>query len=71
MHCDAAFNFREVYNKMQIGLRISIRSTSEIPEGKQKLERDYQALYPPEIYTELEQYSLQGHLRYNVLTLGC
>ena len=34
------FDFPEVNKKMQIGLRISIRSTSEIPEGKLKLEQD-------------------------------
>ena len=38
------FDFQEVNNKMQIGLRISIRSTSEIPEGKLKPERDLQTL---------------------------
>ena len=41
LRCDARFRFPEVNNEMQIGLRISIRSTSEITEGKY-LERDLQ-----------------------------
>lgn len=47
------FDFLEVNNKMQIsllismqiGLLISILSTSEIPEGMLKLEGDFQTLY--------------------------
>ena len=38
------FDFPEVNNKMQIGLQISLRSASEIPEGKLELERDLQTL---------------------------
>ena len=37
------FDFQEVNNKMQIGLWISMRSTSEIPEGK--LELDLQTVF--------------------------
>ena len=40
------FKYLEVNNKIQIGLRFSIRSTSEIPVKKMKLEQDLHTLYP-------------------------